>query len=334
MRFLRILSGIIFSVGALNFQAQAETRFHLGGDGGWDYLTVDPVARRLYIARANRIMVVDVDTGQAIGEVSGLEGAHGIAWVKEEGIGFATSGKSGEVFVFDLKNLKVLRKIPSGENPDAVVYEPTSKRIFAFNGKSKDITAIDLKTMKAVGKIVLDGKPKFSAVDGKGGVFFNLEDKSQLLALDPVALVVRSRWELKPCEEPTGLSMDPVTERLIVGCGNKTAVIVDAQTGKVVQTFAVGSGVDATAFDPQRKLAWISAGEGILTQLSEDASGFKKIRDIPTVKGARTLAVDAKTGRVFLPFADFKPLPAGQKTVGHVRPEVVPGTFGVLVIGK
>jgi DNA-binding beta-propeller fold protein YncE len=279
-------------------------------------------------------MVVDVDTIQAVGEVAGLEGAHGIALVKEEGIGFATSGKSGEVFVFDLKDLKVVRKIPSGENPDAIVYEPSTKRIFAFNGKSKDITAIDLKTLKVVGKIVLDGKPEFSAVDGKGKIFFNLEDKSQLLSLDPQALTILSRWDLKPCEEPTGLSIDAATERLIVGCGNEIAVIVDAQNGKVVQTFAVGSGVDATAFDPQRKLAWISAGDGILTQLSEDASGFKKIKDLPTVKGARTLAVDTKTGRVFLPFADFKPLPAGQKTVGHLRPEVVPGSFGVIVVGK
>jgi DNA-binding beta-propeller fold protein YncE len=307
------------------------TRFHLGGDGGWDYLTVDADARRLYIARSNRVMVVDADTGKLVGEVPGLDDAHGVAIVKDQGMGFATSGKSGEVIAFDLKSLKTLKRIKAGENPDALLYDPASKRILAFNGKSHTMTAIDANKMNVLATLALPGKPEFTVSDGAGRVFVNLEDQSELLAIDPALLKTLGRYSLKPCEEPTGLSMDQASKRLIVGCGNQLAAIVNADTGSVSQTFKVGDGVDATAFDPKRNLAFISAGEGRLTILSEDQSGFHVLQDLATVKGARTLAVDAKTGRVFLPVAQFKPAPSSQKIQGHFRPAVVPGTFEVLV---
>jgi DNA-binding beta-propeller fold protein YncE len=309
-------------------------RFRLGGDGGWDYLTVDADARRLYIARSNRLMVIDADSGKLLGEVSGLDGAHGVVIVKDQDVGFATSGKSGEVFVFDLKNFKVLKRIKAGVNPDALLYDPASKRVLAFNGKSKEMTAIDAGTMNTLGTLALPGKPEFAVSDGAGRVFVNLEDQSALLAIDPVQLKILGRYPLKPCEEPTGLSMDRESRRLIVGCGNRIAAIVDANAGHVSQTFEVGDGVDATAFDPERKLAFVSAGEGRLTILAEDQSWFHLLQDLATVKGARTLAVDTKTGRVFLPIAQFKPVNPSEKTQGHFRPSVIPDTFAVLVEGE
>jgi DNA-binding beta-propeller fold protein YncE len=334
LRILLLSMILLTSTGYAASSYREVARLHLGGDGGWDYLTVDPDSRRLYIARSDRLMVVDVDSGILVGEVTGLDGAHGVALLKDQGVGFATSGKSGEAVSFDLKTLKILQKTQAGENPDAIVYEPTSKRIFTFNGKSADATAIDPNTMKVIGKIALAGKPEFSAVDGKGRLFVNLENRSELLAIDPVQLKIVSHYDLKPCEEPTGLSIDAATERLIVGCSNRVAVIVNANTGQVEQNFSVGDGVDATAFDPQRKLAFISAGEGRLTILSERSAKFQLHQDLHTVKGARTLAVDVRTGRIFLPIAQFKPVSPGEKQQGHVRPTVIPGTFEVLVIGK
>jgi DNA-binding beta-propeller fold protein YncE len=252
--------------------------------------------------------------------------------VKDQGVGFATSGKSGEVIVFDLKNLRILKRIKAGENPDAVVYDPVSKKVLAFNGKSRNLTAIEAGTMTVVGTLALPGKPEFAVSDGGGRVFVNLEDRSELLAIDPAQLKILAHYPLKPCEEPTGLSMDQASKRLVVGCGNRLAAIVDADTGRVSQTYKVGDGVDATAFDPQRKLAFISAGEGRLTVLAEDSSGFHLLQDLVSVKGARTLAIDMKTGHVFLPIAQFKAVSPSEKTQGHVRPPVIPGTFEVLVI--
>ena len=304
------------------------TRFPLGGDGGWDYLVVDAPTRRLFIARSNRIMVVDVDTGKPIGEITGLERAHGVALVNSLNRGFASSGGTGEVVAFDLKTLKILGKIKAGENPDAILFDQASKRLFAFNGKSSNITAIDPESLKVLGTVPVSGKPEFAVSDEAGHVFFNIEDKNELDVLDPAQLKITAQYPLAPCEEPTGVSLDRVSKRLIVGCGNRVAAIVAADTGKISQTFKVGDGVDATAYDTDRKLAFVSAGEGVLTILASSAKGFKSIQDLKTVKGARTLAVDEKTGRIFLPVAKLV------KDKPDSRPSVVPGTFEVLVVGK
>ena len=304
------------------------TRFKLGGDGGWDYLVVDAPTRRLFIARSNRIMIVDVDSGKLIGEITGLERAHGVALVNSLNRGFASSGGSGEVVAFDLKTFKIVGKVKAGENPDAILYDPASKRIFAFNGKSSTITAIDPESLKVVGTVPVSGKPEFAVSDEAGHVFFNIEDKNELDVLDPGLLKITAQYPLAPCEEPTGISMERGSKRLIVGCGNRVAAIAAADTGKVSQTFKVGDGVDATAYDADRKLAFVSAGEGILTVLASGASGFKSVQDLKTVKGARTLAVDEKTGRVFLPIAKLV------KDKPDSRPSVVPGTFEVLVVGR
>jgi len=335
---------IIVALGSIVSRASAKaelgkfhetTRFKLGGEGGWDYLTVDPDAQRLYVARSNRIMVIDVDSGKLLGEVPNLDGAHGIDIVKELGVGFATSGKSGEVISFGLNDFKIVKRTKSGENPDALVYDSPSKKILVFNGKTKDMTAIDAGTMKVVGTLALLGKPEFAVSDGAGHVFVNLEDQNELLAIDPVLLKITGRYPLKPCEEPTGISMDRMSKRLVVGCGNSLAAIVDSNTGHVLQTFKVGQGVDATAFDPKQKLAFISAREGRLTVLSEDSSGgFHVLQDLTTLKGARTVAVDTKSGKVFLPTSQFKPATATEQTQAHFRPTAIPGTFLVLVVAR
>jgi DNA-binding beta-propeller fold protein YncE len=339
--FVLVIGFLGFSLSAIAETATSPmnfhelTRFQIGGDGGWDYVTMDSAARRLYIARSNRILILDADTGKILGEVGGLEGAHGVALVQdlgENGLGFATSGKSAEIVVFDLKTLKTVERIKGDVGPDAIVYDSSSKRILAFNGRGKSATIIDPVTRKVVGTIPMPGKPEFAVVDGSGNVFVNVEDKNELLRIDPVALKIVATYPLSPCEDPAALAMDHSSGRLIVGCGNELVAIVDAKTGKVIQTLKAGKGIDATAFDPQRKLAYASAGEGVLTVLAEDSSGFRVLQTVSTIKGARTLAVDAKTGRAFLPFAQFGPK-ASSSPGAPLRPTILPGTFGVLVIG-
>jgi DNA-binding beta-propeller fold protein YncE len=309
------------------------TRYQLGGDGGWDYLTLDSADRRIYLARSNRIMVLGVDTGKPLGEVPGLDGAHGVALVKKLGLGFATSGKSAEVVVFALSTLKVVGRIQVGEGPDSITYNAAAKRILAFNGKGNgknhSASVIDPVSLKVVGTIPLAGKPESAVSDSSARIFVGLEDKSLLVEVDPVSMKAVATYPLAPCEEPTGIAMDTKTERIIVGCSNKTAVIVDAHSGKVLQNFKTGAQVDAVAFDTKRKRAGISAGEGILTILSEDDSGrFRLLQEVKTEPKARTLGIDEKTGRAYLPTAQFAP------ALGHDRPAVIPGSFEVLVFGE
>ncbi|PYX92075.1 MAG: hypothetical protein DMG71_18850, partial [Acidobacteria bacterium] len=232
--------------------------YKLGGEGGWDYLTLDPDARRLYISRATHVIVLNVDSGKPVGDIPDTPGVHGIALAPGLGRGFTSNGREGTVSIFDLKTLKTLSKVKVGDNPDAILYDAATKRVFTFNGKSDDATAIDAEKGTVVGTIKLEGKPEFAVTDEKGGVFVNLEDKSQLLALDPAKLAVKSRWPLAPCEEPSGLAMDRKNRRLFAGCDNKVMAVVDADSGKVITTLPIGGGVDATAYDDETKLAFAS----------------------------------------------------------------------------
>ena len=208
--------------------------YKIGGEGGWDYLTADAAARRLYISRATHVIVLDLDSGKAIGEIADTPGVHGIALVPELGRGFVSNGREGTVSIFDLKTLATSNKVKVGENPDAILYDPATKRVFTFNGRSQDATAIDAAKGTVLGTIKLDGKPEFAASDGKGEIFVNIEDKSELVAIDPNKLEVKSRWPLAPCESPTGLSMDRTNRRLFVGCDNRMMAVVNANTGKAV----------------------------------------------------------------------------------------------------
>jgi YVTN family beta-propeller protein len=299
----------------------------LGGDGGWDYLTADGDGHRLFIARGTRVMVVDTESGKQVGEIPDTAGVHGVALDYELGRGFTSNGREDTVSVFDLKTLAVEKKIKVGNGPDAILYDPFSKRVFTFNGKGKETTATAIEASKGevVGTIQLGGKPEFAATDESGTVFVNLEDKSEIVAFDPRKLTVKSHWKLTDCEEPTGLAIDLKHRRLFAGCsGNKKMAIVDADSGKVLATPAIGDGCDATAFDAGRGLAFASAGDGTITVIKEDAAAeFSVLQTVTTQKSARTMAVDRRTHRLFTVAANVVPGP---------ERKVEPGSFVVLVV--
>ncbi len=309
--------------------------YKIGGEGGWDYMTTDTSARRLYVSRATHVIVLDLDSGKELGDISDTPGVHGIALAPELGRGFTSNGREGTVSIFDLKTLATAGKLKAGENPDAILYDSATKRVFTFNGRSHDSTAIDAEKGTVLGTIKLDGKPEFAASDGKGEIFVNIEDKSELTAIDAKKLEVKTTWPLAPCEEPSGLSMDTKHRRLFVGCDNKMMAVVDADTGKVLATPAIGDGVDATRFDEGTGLAFASCGEGVLTVIKEETPDkFAVAETVSTKKGARTMALDRKTHTVYTVTADFGPPPAPTADNPHPRPSILPDTFVVLVIAK
>jgi DNA-binding beta-propeller fold protein YncE len=260
---------------------------------------------------------------------------HGIALAPELGRGFTSNGREGTVSIFDIKNLGLISKVKVGDNPDAILYDPASKRVFTFNGRSHDSSAIDAASGKVLGTIPLDGKPEFAASDAKGEIFVNIEDKSELVAIDPNKLDVKAKWPLAPCTEPSGLSIDRKHRRLFVGCDNKMMAVVDADSGKVLATPAIGEGVDATAFDDETNLAFASCGEGVLTVVKEDSpEKFSVAENVKTQQGARTMALDSKTHNAFVVTAEFGPPPAPTADNPHPRRSVVPDSFVVLELGK
>ena len=309
--------------------------YQVGGDGGWDYLTADSDARRLYISRGTHVIVLDIDSGKNVGDIADTPGVHGIALVPELGRGFTSNGREGTVSIFDLKTLATSSKVKVGENPDAILYDPATKRVFTFNGRSQDSSAIDAASGKLLGTIKLDGKPEFAASDAKGEIFVNIEDKSELTVIDPNKLEVKAKWPLAPCTEPSGLAIDRKNRRLFVGCDNKMMAVVDADSGKVLATPAIGEGVDATRYDPETGLAFASCGEGVLTVVKEDSPGkFSVAETVPTQQGARTMALDLKTHEVFVVTAKFGPPPAPTADNPHPRHSILPDSFVVLVVEK
>jgi DNA-binding beta-propeller fold protein YncE len=310
-------------------------RIEIGGEGGWDYLTLDSAAHRLYVSHATRVVVIDLDKGAVVGEIANTNGVHGIAIVPELGRGFTSNGRDNSATIFDLKTLKVLSQVKTGKNPDAIIYDPASRRVFTFNGASADATAIDAATGAVAGTIALGGKPEFAAADGRGMVYVNIEDKSEVVAIDSKNLTAKARWSLAPGEEPSGMAMDRHTRRLFVGCSNKKMIVMNADDGRVVADLPIGQGVDATAFDPDTKMAFSSNGEGTLTVVHEDsADRYSVIENAPTQRGARTMALDPQTHKVYVATAQFGPPPAPTAERPHPRPSIVPGSFVVLVFGK
>ena len=309
--------------------------YKVGGDGGWDYLTTDSEARHIYISRGTHVMVLDADSGKSVGDIADTPGVHGIALAPELGRGFTSNGREGMVSFFDIKTLATSSKVKVGDNPDAILYDPATKRVFTFNGRSQDSTAIDAATGKVLGTIKLDGKPEFAASDAKGEIFVNIEDKSELVAIDPAKLEVKAKWPLAPCTEPSGLAIDRKHRRLFVGCDNKMMAVVDADSGKVLATPAIGDGVDATAFDDETGLAFAACGgDGVLTVVKEDSPGKFTAENVTTQKGGRTLALDSKTHKVFVVSAQFGPRPAPTADNPRPRPPILPDSFVVLVVGK
>ncbi|HUI42858.1 MAG TPA: YncE family protein [Terriglobia bacterium] len=308
----------------------------IGGEGGWDYLTVDSEARRVYISRGTHVMVMDPDTGKVLGDIPGTDGVHGIALAPELNRGFISDGRSSEVTIFDLKTLKTLDTVKvTGQNPDCIAYDPASKRVFTFNGRSGNSTAIDAATGKVVGTIDLGGRPEFAVADGRGHIYNNLEDKSEQVAIDTQTLKVTHRWPLAPCESPSGLAIDREHRRLFAGCDNQKMAITDPDAGKVVTTVPIGEGVDANGFDPGSQLAFSSNGEsGTLTVVHEDAPDqYTVLGNVPTALRARTMALDLKTHHVFVVTARFLPQPAEATPENpRRRPPMVPGSFRVIEV--
>lgn len=325
--------------GALSLRAadsnyQLVKKVVLGGEGGWDYLVCDSDARRIYISRGSHVMVVDADSYAVVGDIPETEGVHGIALAPEFGRGFTSDGRTNSVTIFDLKTLKVLGTAPTGEGPDAIVYDSVSKRVFTLNGRAGTATAIDAETGKPAGDITLGGRPEYAVTDGQGHLYNNLEDKSEVVQIDTKQLKVTATWPLAPCESPSGLAMDKEHRRLFAGCHNKVMAVMDADSGKVLATPAIGQGVDANRFDPGTQYAFSSNGDGTLTIVHEDSpEKFTPVASVTTQRGARTMALDLKTHRVFLVTAEFGPPPAPTADHPRPRPQMVPGTFTLLVFG-
>jgi YVTN family beta-propeller protein len=307
----------------------------LGGDGGWDYLYCDSAARRIYISRSTHVMVVDADSYAVVGDIPNTLGVHGIAVAPDLNKGFISNGRDNSVTIFDLKALKETDRVAVGKNPDAIMYDPASKRVFTFNGASQDTTAIDANTGKVAGTIALGGKPEFAVSDEKGHVYVNIEDKSEVAQLDPNKLAVEARWSLAPGEEPSGLAIDRKHHRLFSVCSDKLMVVLNADNGHVVTTLPIGSGTDAAAFDPETGFAFSSNGEGTLTVVHEDSPDkYSVVENVATQRGARTMTLDQKTHRVFSVTAEFGPTPAPTAERPRPRPPMVPGTFTLLVLEK
>ena len=306
----------------------------LGELGGWDYLTMDSANRRLFISRETRVMVLDLDRGKVVGEIPDTPGVHGIALAPELGRGFTSNGRSASVTIFDFKTLKVIGTVKTQEGPDAIVYEPQTRRVLTMNGRSQSTTIFDAATGEVTATLALGGKPEFALADGKGRIFVNLEDQSAELEIDPLAPRIVNRWPLAPCSEPSGLAIDREHRRLFAGCHNRMMAVVDADSGQVIATPAIGAGVDANAFDPETKLAFSSNGEGTLTIVREDSPGdFRVIENVETKRGARTMALDEKTHNVYLVTADFGPTPPPTSENLRPRPPILPDSFAVLVYG-
>ena len=304
-------------------------------DAGWDYLIVDDAARKLYVSHSTHVDVYDIDAGAAAGKIDNTEGVHGIALATDIGRGFISDGRANQVTMFDLKTLKTLGEIPTAKGPDAIIYDPASKRVFAMNGGGNSSTAIDAATGKVEGTIDLGAGPEFAAADGKGNVYVNIEDKSTALKIDSKKLAVTATWPLAPCEQPSAMSMDRKNRRLFIGCRNSTAVVVDADSGKVVTSVPIGQRVDAGAFDPQTGTVFFSNGDGTVTVIHQDSPDkYTVVENVKTQTGAKTMALDAKTHQLYIPAAMYGPAPAPTPQQPRPRPGIIPGSFTILVLGN
>jgi DNA-binding beta-propeller fold protein YncE len=312
-----------------------EKKVALGGEGFWDYLEVDPATHRVFISRGTHVMVVDPKDGKVVGDIPDTDGVHGIALAPEFNRGFTSDGRSALVTIFDLKTLKTIGTAATEQGPDAIIYDPGSKRVFTMNGRAGSATAIDAESGKVAGSIPLGGRPEFAAADGKGHVFANLEDKSELVELDSKELKLLNTWPLAPCESPSGLAIDAEHERLVVGCHNKLMAFVDGATGKVVGSVPIGQGVDANRFDPGTGFAFASCGDGTITVAHEDSPDkFTLVDTIQTQRGARTMALDYANHDVFTVTAEFGPPPAPTADNPRPRPSMVPNSFTLLMFTR
>jgi len=333
-----MLSTVLLTGATAGLQSQSYHVTHtytLGGDGGWDYLSLDTVGHRLFVARQDRVMVMDPANGKLLAEIPGLNRAHGIAFDYADGKGFATSGGDSSVVIFDLKTLQVTGRTIAAPDADAVLFDPVTKRIFTFNGDSRSSSVIDAASGKKIGTIDLGGGPEFAVSAGDGKLYVNLEDSSAIDEVDAATMKVLRRWPLAPCQSPSGLAIDRAHHRLFSGCHNKVMAISDAQAGKVITTVPIGEGVDANRFDPGTQLAFASTGDGTITVVHEDGPDtYRVVTNVATKRGARTMEVDLATHVVYTVSADFGSPPAPTPDRPRPRPSIVPGTFALLVLER
>jgi YVTN family beta-propeller protein len=314
--------------------ALAATGYHvigdiqIGGEGGWDYLTVDSAARRLYVSHGTHVVVADLDSGKVVGDIPDTPGVHGIALAPELNKGFISNGRGGNVTIFDLKTLKASGTVPTGENPDDITYDKGTSRVFVFNGRSKSATVIDAKTDKVAATIPLPGKPEFAIADGKGHIYNNIEDTNELVEIDAAKAAVTKKFALTGCDGPSGMAYDAKDRRLFSVCSNRVMAVSDPDAGKVVATPAIGAGSDGAAFDPGTGYAFSSNGDGTMTVVQQSGAKWDAVENIATERGARTIAIDERTHKVYLPTAKTAP------ATGGGRASYLPNTFKVLVVGK
>ena len=300
------------------------------GDEGWDYLNVDADARRVYISHGSHVVVLNADTYAIEGDIPDTAGVHGIALAPDLGRGFVSAGRTNTAVIFDIRSLKTVGTAKTDANPDAIVYDRVTKRVFTLNGRGQNTTAINAGDGTVAGALALGGKPEFAVADGKGSIFVNIEDKSELVQFDAQKLTETHRWPLAPCKSPSGLSMDLKSRRLFSVCDEKVMAVVNADTGKVVATPEICQGPDASAFDPATDYAFASCGDGNLTVIHEDSPDkFTVVENVPTKRSARTMGLDLKTHNIFLSSAEFDPPAPGER-----RGKMKPGSFAILVVGK
>jgi YVTN family beta-propeller protein len=330
--FLISCAAFIISSSSLTAQSnyKISNKIHIEGEGSWDYLNVDEVNGIIFVSHATVAQAIDIKTGKLVGTIPDTKGIHGIAIANDLNKGFTSNGRDSSVTVFNLKTFEVVTKIPTtGQNPDAILYDPYSQKVFTFNGRSNNSTVIDAKENKVVATIALDGKPEFSATDGKGKIFVNIEDKSVINVINSSTLKVEQHWPIAPGEGPSGLALDNQNHRLFSVCGNKLMVVIDAETGKVITTLPIGDRCDGVAFDPEKKRAYSSNGEGSITVVQEENSNsFKVIETIVTQPGAKTIAINKTTHHLYLTTAEYESAP----TEANRRPPVKPDSFHILDI--
>ena len=307
-------------------------KIHVEGDEGWDLMAMDDISARLFVSHGNMVQVVDVKSAKLLGTIPDTKGVHGIALAIDLNKGYISNGKDSSVTVFNLSTLAVLTKVQvTGRNPDAILYDEFSHKVFVFNGGSSNVTVMDAALDKVIATISLDGKPELSVADGKGNVYVNIEDKSKVCVINSTTLKVEQSWDVSPGKEPSGIALDNDKGRLFSVCDNKLMVVIDVKTGRVITSLPIGERVDGAAFDPIKKRAYSSNGEGTLTVVQEvDSNTFKVIENVTTQKGAKTIALDAKTHHIYLTTAEFGPTPAANKDNPRPRPTIKPGTFVIL----
>jgi DNA-binding beta-propeller fold protein YncE len=336
---MRRIAFVVVLFCALPLFAQTPTGYHivqtytLGGDGGWDYIVPEPAQHRVFIGRTNRVMVVDEGNGKLLGEVTGINGAHGTAIAPASGHGFATSGNDQTVVMFDTRTFKELGRIPSAEDTDAIIFDPASNRVFTFNGDAHSSTVIDPDAGKRITTIDLGGKPEYGASAGDGKVYANLTDISEVVEIDAKTATASRRWSTAPCKQPVSMAIDTVHHRLFSGCRSGVLAVSDYQAGKTITTLPIGMGVDGAGYDPSSGDVFATNADGTLTVIHQDSPDkYRVVESVTTPTGSRNMGLDPTTHHIYVAAATFAPPPASSSGRGG-RPSVVPGSFKLLVIG-